>query len=301
MVASGAGTIRWVRFVLVFAPDGSFTGTKADSDGNTGTTSSKFKMSSDGKITDPVNNPKMLCTMDAGKTVFACTDTPDTGIAQLAVFTKQGGSYVPADQAGTWIGNALASGQASNWWARIAYDIAANGSFTGTFSDSAGHTDVPASGTFSLTPDGIITEASSPHMLCNMDAGNTVVACTDTPITGAAVMTVMTRQGPSYTLADLAGTWAGSSLATGPVAPWWQRATFTVKPDGTYTAQKTFNDGTSKTGGGTLLLSADGVMKYAEDNDILCQLDANKTVISCTKTQKDGLSTQLDVLTRKLK
>lgn len=294
---------------LNIAADGSYTSTQVDSNGKTGTSRGKFSITSVGNITDLRDEPTLLCNMDAGKTVFACTDTPKSGITELGVFTKQNQntSYALTDLEGTWNGNFVTAGAGTNWWTRMAINIDSNGSVTGgTSVDSAGNTGTP-SGNFSITPDGILTWSAEPNMLCSMDAGKTIIACTDSPDSDSVDMAVFTNTGPSYTAADLAGTWSVKSMATGPSAPDWLRITLTVKPDGTFSYRETYYDGTTnkkntKTGSGTLQITSDGLtINVGKDANILCKMDANETVMSCTETWDNDGSTELVVLTRNLK
>ena len=74
----------------------------------------------------------MQCSMDAGKTVFVCTDTwtggTAPGTAEMYVFTKIGPAYAQADLAGTWNLNSIASGSDAPWWMRALLTIDNTGS-----------------------------------------------------------------------------------------------------------------------------------------------------------------------------
>ena len=305
LLETGAGTQVWARMTFTIAADGSYTGTSVRSNGDTGTPSGTFSITSVGKITDLKDEPHLQCNMDAGKTVFSCTDTPKSGITQLGVFTKKDESYALTDLEGTWNGNFVGAGAGKDRWIRATMAVAADGSFTGTSVDSTGNTGAP-SGNFSITSDGILTWSGDPNFLCSMDAGKTVIACTDTPDPGNVDVAIFTKSGATYTVADLAGTWSLNVLATGPSAPDWIRATLTVKSDGTFKVSETDYDGTTNktttnTGSGNFLLSADGLkISLGKNSNILCQLDSNETAMVCTETWSDG-STALDVLTKGLK
>lgn len=53
-------------------------------------------------------------------------------------------AYTLADLSGNWEVNSLASGPGAPWWIRISLNIAADGSFSGTETDSDGITYPPA-------------------------------------------------------------------------------------------------------------------------------------------------------------
>jgi hypothetical protein len=301
LLDTGAGNYAWRRMTFTIAADGSYTSIWVDSNGSSKSPAGTFSISSTGAITDKTNDPNLLCSMDAGKTVFSCTDTRNSGNTELGVFSKNGESYELSDLEGTWNGNFVAAGSGLNWWTRTTFTVIDDGTYNGSFTDSNSSSG-SISGQFDINSNGVITDtANHPNMVCTMDSGKTIVSCTDTPDAGEIQIAVFTKEGPAFSLADIAGTWTGNCIATGPGAPWWRRDNVVVKSDGSFTNKKTFSNGTKATATGTLEITPDGVIKIAAENNTLCQLDADKTIFACTKTWPSDGSTELKIFTRELK
>jgi len=200
-------------------------------------------------------------------------------------------TYAPADLAGSWEIHDLASGPGAPWWFRGRAAIAADGSFTGTFDDNGG-TSGPSSGTFGLTAQDELTLSVNASARGSLDLDRTVMAFTATWATGSPGTTelgVALKAATSYAAADLAGTWESNSLATGPGAPWWERARAVIAADGSFTADTTESDGSTGTlnaPAGSLVLSADGVI--TGPGDFRGAMDAGKTVVAITDTWTTG-------------
>ncbi len=106
----------------------------------------------------------------------------------------------------------------------------------------------------------------------------------------------------SYSIDDLAGTWEGNSLASGPGAPWWHRTTMTVNADGTFTVTAIDSDGSTGNGSGTLLISSGGAVTMKGDPDsIKGSMDSGKTVMVWTGIWDSGSvgTTEIMVFTKK--
>jgi hypothetical protein len=300
---TGSGTQTWRRMTFNISPSGSYTGSWVDSNGNSKSLSGTFSISSAGIMTDKTNEPNLWCSMDAGKTVFGCTDTRQNGNTELDIFVKQGASYEQSDFEGKWLGNYLGAGTGGNVWMRATFnfDSISYGFFTGTMVDSNRNVTTPA-GFFFITPEGVVTLPVEPNLQCNMDASKTVMACTDTPSSGNVELTVFTKSGAAYTLADLAGTWSSNSLPTGLDAPGWNRVTSTARSNGAFSCKDTYYDGTktsTKSCSGSFLLGSEGV-QLSTSFTSLCQVNANETVMVCTDNWGDG-TTELVISTRGLK
>ncbi|MGD9504307.1 MAG: hypothetical protein AB7W37_05330 [Syntrophobacteraceae bacterium] len=96
--------------------------------------------------------------------------------------------------------------------------IDSDGTFTGSGQDSTGDVDNPT-GVITTSSTGFLvspTDESNPDSQCHVDAGNTVMACTDSWDSDAAYLGVIVRQAASYSTSDLAGDWNISALAVGP-------------------------------------------------------------------------------------
>ncbi|MGA2938543.1 MAG: hypothetical protein ABSF52_15790 [Syntrophobacteraceae bacterium] len=92
------------------------------------------------------------------------------------------------------------------------------------------------------------------------------------------------------TLADLAGTWKYNSFVSGPLAPWWERGTITIKPDGTFTGSGEDSNGNSDSSIGAFSIASDGIVMTGGgwSDTPLCQLDSGNAVLVCTHISTDG-------------
>jgi len=117
-----------------------------------------------------------------------------------------------------------------------------------------------------------------------------------------AQLFVFTKQAASYSLADLAGVWQGAGLASGPGAPWWERDSLTIDPDGTFTVFWTGSDGSSGAGTGSLSISSTGVITCVSgdcaDRTTMSFMDAGKTVAAGTRTWPDGETREIKIFTK---
>lgn len=82
----------WGRGMINYYPDGSFTSSIYGSDGDSDiqSKSGTYVMNADGVLTF-AGMPSMKCGMDAAKRIFACTNTSDSGDANLMIFTSSSG------------------------------------------------------------------------------------------------------------------------------------------------------------------------------------------------------------------
>jgi len=215
------------------------------------------------------------------------------------IFTKRAASYSMADLAGSWEGNFLiSSGQTSGGLVTVSDTISSDGTFTGTVTVDGG-TPTAISGQMAISPSGVITCLSGscldPTYESFMNAGKTVTVGTS----GAALLQVFTKKAASYSMADLAGPWNGNSLASGPGAPWWERSTGTIEPDGTFTGSTTQSDGSTKNKTATFTLSSDGVITTPSSSTASGVMDADKTVMVITDTWSDGTA-EIKIFTKNL-
>jgi hypothetical protein len=309
---SGPGAPWWERLTMTIQPNGKFTGSGTESPNGTDKFSGSFLLLSSGafEITSAGRNLG-LCQMDLGKTVMACTSTwnDKSGTADLIIGTKQAASYSKADLAGKWQGNFLLS--PGPFWIRTDETIKSNGEFTAplTFSEGPGGS---IYGTLSISPSGEITDSTCHGAYCPesnyatyMDAGKTVIVGTDgaSTKTDTAALTVYTKMASSYSMYDLVGIWHANILASGPGAPWWERATVTIKPDGTFSVSGVENNGSSDSGKGTLSISSAGVItvKGVKSSDLGMVMNAGKTVMVETNTwsgKTDPGTTEIGIWTK---
>ncbi len=164
------------------------------------------------------------------------------------------------DFSGNWNFNSFISGPGAPWWERGTLTVAQDGSFTGSGTQSNGASDSP-SGSLSISSSGIemSLDGQSSSSLCLTDASNSIMSCTETLSDGASNLIILSRQPSSITLSDLAGTWEGSLLSSGPTSM-TQTVSETVNSDGTFTGSYTSSDGASGSLSGTLSISTEGMV-----------------------------------------
>ncbi|MDR3553264.1 MAG: hypothetical protein P4L55_00780 [Syntrophobacteraceae bacterium] len=207
---SGLKAPWWERGTLTVEPDGTFSGSGTDSNGNPASVSGTFSVSSDGIVisgADYADAP--LCRMDSGNAVLVCTHFSEAGSSNLTIFTKRTPSYSMSNLAGSWEASTLSSGPAP-WWAIMAETIYPDGTFRGTVNLSEGSS-TSVSGQLSIAPSGAITclagfcPGSLDSFTAFMDQGKTVSVGTGWSIPGReALFSIMAKQAASYALDDLA-------------------------------------------------------------------------------------------------
>jgi len=179
IIASGPGAPWWERGRLTVAADGSFTGTMMDNQGQPDPTASAFTITPAGVVTIALSSTGRG-VVDAGKSVLVMTSTwagGSPGTTDLGVGVKVAGTYSLADLVGRWEINGLATGPGAPWWSRGQFTVAADGSFAGATRESNGGGG-PISGTFSISPEGVVTRSGSSTARGVLDAGKTVMVWT---------------------------------------------------------------------------------------------------------------------------
>lgn len=88
----------------------------------------------------------------------------------------------------------------------------------------------------------------------------------------------------AYQLSDLQGTWELSSIASGPGAPWWERARATIAADGSFTASTTDHLGGTGSVQGQFALSSVGIVTFEGPSTFRGALDRDATVLIGTDT-----------------
>ncbi|MFZ0931972.1 MAG: hypothetical protein WAN11_25460 [Syntrophobacteraceae bacterium] len=299
----------WNRGTLTVASDGTFTYSGTNDNGSPMSFDGVFSLSSNGIMMEGTPNSNDLCQIDAGNTVLVCTQTgPLDGSSLFGIFTKQAASYSMADLAGNWEGNFLISGPTFGW---IQDSVTVNpyGTYTDTTTGSDGASN-SGTGTLSISSTGVITCVSgdclnSTNYSGVMDAGKTIIVATSGASTDGedAVLYVFAKKAASYSMADLAGTWQGNSLASGPGAPYWTSDTITVYLDGIYTGSYTASDASSDNTSGTLSISSDGVVTCVSGNcsdteNFSGVMNADKTVMVITDTWPNGATREIKIFTK---
>ena len=234
----------------------------------------------------------ILCQIDSGNTVIACTETDlSDGSPRLLIFTKQASSCSLADLTGAWEGNFLTSmGQYSGAAETDSLTINPNGTWTDS---STGGT-----GAWSISPIGVITNLSDTTFSGVMDADRTVMVATSGANTSPARLNVYAKQAASYLPEDLAGTWQGNSLSM-----WtWERDTLTINEEGTFTMSSTVNDGSTNNNiTGTCTLSPYGgitlvVNSGSSQSIVYGDMAADKTVI--VTTAQSSINDFIEIFTK---
>ncbi len=303
--ATGPSSPWWGRGTATVASDGTFTFSGTESNGKADSGSGVFSITSSG-IVMTVNgqSDSYLCQLNSDITFMVCAETWPDGSSNLVILTNQAASCSLADLAGNWDGNILSSGPTPGW-TRVSETINQDGTFTGTSTSSDGSSGSLA-GTLSISSDGVITCVSGscvdPTYMSSLDAGKTITVGTS----GAATTTedanlfVFTKQAASYSVADLAGTWQGNGLVSGPGAPWWENDTLTINSDGTCSFYWTGSDGASGSGSGTVTVSSSGVITVAPgtvSSTTTGVIDANMAVMVFTDTLPDGATQEIKIFT----
>jgi len=297
--ATGPDAPWWERMTITVATDGTFTFSGTESNGNVDSGSGDFSISSEGIVlTLPSSDSDItppLCQINSHHTVLVCTETRSDSSTNLIILTKQAASCSLAHLAGTWEGNYLVSGPTFGW-DRVTWTVKPDGKYTGSLTRSDGSSG-RLSGTLSISSDGVITcvagSCLDPDFESFMDADKSVMVGTSAaaPTGQDVLLRVFTKKGASYSMADLAGTWQVHSLASGPGAPWWERMTTTVSPNGKFTSSGTTNSGGVDNGSGTFSISPGGVISLVTKgkhgtryHTVVGVMDATKKVFVGTST-----------------
>jgi hypothetical protein len=270
---------------MTVKPDGTFTGSDTNSrSNNVDSFSGALSISSSGIVATGINSENSLCQIDSGNTVLVCTGTWSDESSTLNVFTKQAASYSSADGAGNWEAGVLVSETAtSGAVATESQTINPDGTFTATLTIDGEA--LPLSGTLSLSSTGVITCVSGNCSEFSsfggfLDASKTFGVVT----TGGAEVALLfanAKQAASYSMADLPGVYQGNTVETGPSAPYWERSTLTINPDGTYTSSFTGSDGSTGSGTGALSISSTGVITCVSGD---CSGDNQSFIMAADKT-----------------
>jgi len=248
-----------------------------------------------------------VCRIDLGNTVLVCTNISGADTSNLTILTKQTASYSTADLVGNWEGSLLSSGP-SPWWVAMSNTIYLDGAYTGIITSSNGSS-AGASGQISISKNGVMSCLSGdcPGRPSNykafMASNKSVSVGTGVAAQGLDVLlSVAARQAASYSMDDLAGTWRGNSLASGPGAPYWERDLLTIDADGAFTASWIASDGSSGAERGVLSISQDGVITCVSgdcaDRTFMSFMDAGKTVAAGTRTWPDGATREIEIFTK---
>ncbi len=289
-LASGPGEPWWERGQVTITPVGGLTVYATDHLGQLDTTYATVVLGPDGVVTLP-GMPSFRAALDLGRTVLIGTDAwsggSEAGTTELKIAVRTPGGYQSSDLAGQWEFNSIASGASAPWWIRGRQTIDANGQFAGTFTENTGDTS-PVSGNLAVLPDGSVTISVAPDARGWLDAGRTLLVMTNTWSDGSTELITGVRMAPSYTPADLAGTWEMHSLATGPGAPWWNRGRVTIGADGTFAGTLSDHTGSSDPVSGTFTMGANGVMTRNGSSVARGVLDVGRSVMVWTDTWDSG-------------
>jgi hypothetical protein len=221
------------------------------------TSTGSVTIDSNGVLTiSPSGIPDCIGHLDSGKTVAACTQS-NHGNATMMIFVKKSdASYAQSDATGSWYLNSAVTGAGAPWWQRAVGTVDATGAFTGSavFSNEPPES---ISTTLTVSANGTITIAESTAG-CYMDAGKTVVTCTDTWVEdGSTELFIFTKKAGSYSTADLNGIWYMNGLVA--PSPIWERGIITFGAGGTLIIEGTDSTGDTNYTRGTMSITADGI------------------------------------------
>jgi hypothetical protein len=204
---------------------------------------------------------------------------------------------------GIWNYNSFISGPGAPWWGRGTLTVSQSGTFTGSGTESTGVSESP-SGSFTVSSNGIVMALNGQFStsLCMSDSSNSMMTCTATLSDGSSDLIILSQQSTTTALANLAGTWQGSVLSSGPTAS-LTKVSQTINSDGTFTGTYTKSDGTTSDTSGTLSITAQGVITCASgaclDSTFASVINPAATVMVGTSGASSAASNgNLSVLTR---
>ncbi len=305
-LASGPGEPWWERAEAVIQANGRVTATTLDSHSETDAIVADFAVARDGIVTMD-GSSTLRGHLGRDHSLLVLTDrwpgAPYTGTTELKVGVKMGTGYVTRDLGGTWRLSTIASGPGAPWWRRGIVNLTAEGLLDFAFDTS---NDMQSTGSTEMTlgANGVATASLFPGAVWAMDATRTLLVATATwPTTwpGTTELNVMVKAPTTCRLADLAGRWECSALATGPGAPYWARASLTIDAAGHYAGTSSTSVGGPATAvSGTLAVTDVGIVSQAGRPDFLGYLNADRTVLVTTDTWAAGATgtTELALWTR---
>ncbi len=291
-LASGPGAPYWFRGRITVNHGGSFSGIGQDYGEVPNAISGSLGVASDGSIKVNVDSNAVSCRIGVDLNVMVCTETwSGDGTSNLIIMLREAAHYSPGDLTGEWEGNFLVSGIGTYNWERGPIVVNPDGTFTMNSVDDTG-TSYTSNDSLAITSEGLITILSMPTTQCRMNKDKTVFVCTDTWSDGSAFLLTFVKKEDSYTMADVAGQWYVHGLASGPGAPWWERGTATINPDGSFTARIEDYDGTTNSisgNAGSFSCSPDGIVNISGLGDeYQCAMNSAKNVLICTGTWLTG-------------
>jgi hypothetical protein len=158
-----------MRGTIIIGSDGNLVMAGTDSDGDSQNATGSTSISgSDGVITFiPDGQTSFPCTLDAGKTVMACTKSSSGPSSDLLIMTRRAPSYSSGDLTGVWHSHSLATG-ASQWSSSGALTFVAGGFFSGSGTssngnpwDTSGKATISASGAMEIQTDDFTATPTS--------------------------------------------------------------------------------------------------------------------------------------------
>jgi hypothetical protein len=257
-----------------------------------------------------VSSPCVVAPLTNGTPYYFVVTADSNGFEstesdQVSAVPTMPSAYSTNDLIGNWAANSLASGPGSPWWERASISTLAGGFFSGTATDSA-NANYQVSGTFSITPEGIITREGIDIPICAMDSGRTLFVCTDTwgsfpdpDDLYTKEMKVFVKMSGSYAQGNLTGSWEMNQLGT-PGPHWARGRSISILANGSFTGQLEGHDFTLKNINGTAVMGNSGKITVnipSESSTAECDMDLDKTVFVCTET-RDGESI-LSIYTKK--
>lgn len=209
-------------------------------------------------------------------------------------------SEVPAiDLTGSWGTNVLSSGSGEPRWERGTLSVYAD-NITSYSAFAADGTSLNSSGTITINENRTITLAGPGSIDVYPDAGGTVMhGVTWSDSSQAAIYTAL-KKADSYSAGDVEGAWKANILVSGSSSYGWERSAANVDSLGNFSASTVDINGGARylTSGGSLKVSANGLVTMAAKSTLEGVMDSNKTVMIWTDTLSGG-ATELAVLTRK--
>ncbi|MFZ0928395.1 MAG: fibronectin type III domain-containing protein, partial [Syntrophobacteraceae bacterium] len=284
-IYAGADAPYWIRCSEQLDENGTSTSSCNDNNGDTLPTSTGANFLFPYGMVPIIPGspfPNMVCYGSMGNTFITCMATLADGTTVLSTGSLQAASYSMSDIAGNWHFHYLDPGPNDPGWTEANATINSSGDYKTSSRNSNGKTS-GGTGVLSLSSEGVVTCTSggcANSLEAFMDKGLTTMAGTATQSGGDASIILFTKEASSYSLADLAGLWAGNQLSSDGT---WKRMNLQINPDGTGTESGVYSDGTTDSGYGELVISPAGVVTCAANSsncsDVNWVMDAGKTVM----------------------
>ena len=200
---------------------------------------------------------------------------------------KDGGTYVPSDLAGTWTAHSLMCGTVEGWSrGTLTLDSAGSGTIVWENSDGiSGTEDV----TFTLAPDGKISEPGNEAFLGKMSQDKKMIVSTDDWAPDLHALTVLVKSGGTFAPSSIEGTWHVHSLSSGGAEDDWVKGIMALNSEGNGTISYQDSDAYSGTDDVSFLVQPDGKVLQGSDPNFDGTMRFDSNLLIGTNTWGNGV------------